>query len=231
MAADMTVLFYTANRTPAHFMAHVRRLLLDAIGDLPLVSVSQQPMPDFGRNVCVGDIGQAYLNIYRQLQVGAQAITTPYIAFAEDDILYPPSHFTAGRAAAQPDAFAYDMHKWSLYTWVRPPIFNLKLHGATTGCIAPRALLLAALEERFARWPGDSAPLKYWGEFGRYERQLGVTVQRVIEFRAPDPHVVFSHADAIGYQYLGTLKRMGAERMPAIPYWGPAADVMRLHHA
>jgi hypothetical protein len=222
--ADLTVLYYTANVIREPFGELVRQKLLDAIGDLPLIDVSQRPLPGFGENICVGDIGQKYINIYRQQLIGVRAVRTQYVALAEDDILYPPSHFTCWRPPA--DAIGYDMHKWAWFTW-QPACFNHPaIKWPTTGGIAPTALLLAALEERFARFPDErQIPLRYWAEVGRYETELGVTPRTLLKFEAPEPHVVVFHEAAIGYQYTGDRKQLGAFQATEIPYWGTAAQM------
>ena len=225
--ADMTVVFYTANKIREPFGAAVRSRLLAAIGGLPLISVSQQPMPGFGETICVGDIGQSYLNIYRQLLIGAKAARTKYIALAEDDMFLPPSHFTCFRPPE--DAVGYDMHKWSWYSW-RPDLFShYAIKWPTTGCIAPTALIVAALEERFAKYPDDSKTnLGRWSEVGRHENRLGVTPRRLITFEAPEPHVVVFHEFAIGFRYTGTRKRLGSVQAAEIPHWGTAAAMEAL---
>ena len=223
---SLTVLYYTANTLREPFASRVREQLIKAIGDLPLVSVSQKPM-DFGRNICVGDIGQAYLNIYRQILVGAKASETDFVALAEDDVLYPPEHFTT--FLPPKDRVAYDMARWSFYTWSRPAMFSFKNRQTNTSLIAPRVLLIEALEERFAKFPDDSkVPLNHWAEVGRKERELGVTVRKVQEFVSQVPHIMFSHEDAIGYQYLGKRKAQGFLKAYDVPYWGKAEAIMDL---
>jgi hypothetical protein len=223
---SLTVLYYTANTLREPFASRVREQLIKAIGNLPLVSVSQIPM-NFGKNICVGHIGQSYLNIYRQILVGAKASETDFVALAEDDVLYPPEHFTT--FLPPKDRVAYDMARWSFYTWSRPPIFTFKNRQTNTSLIAPRELIIEALEERFAKYPDDSqVPLNRWAEVGRKERELGVTVRKVQEFVAQVPHIMFSHEDAIGYQYLGKRKAQGFLKAYDVPYWGKAEAIMDL---
>src|SRR3990167_3601524 len=91
-SADLTVVYYTSNRIREPFGQRVRDQLLLAVSGAPIVSVSQKPL-DFGDNICVGDIGHTYFNIYRQMLTGAKAARTKYVALAEDDTLYSPEHF------------------------------------------------------------------------------------------------------------------------------------------
>jgi hypothetical protein len=173
----------------------------------------------------VGPIGRSHLNIYRQILAGARAARTAFVACCEDDALYTPGHFTAYRPA--PDAFAYNLNRWGLYTWTDPPVFNFKRRRVVNQLIAPRLLLIEALEERFAKFPDASAiPVKYWADPGRREAQLGVTVRETVTFRSPEPNIVFSHPEAFGYLELGRKKRMGLERCDALAPWGKAAEVL-----
>jgi hypothetical protein len=89
---DRTVIYYTSNKEDESFEAKIRAKLLESIGDLPLVSVSQKPL-DFGTNICVGEVGYTYLNLFRQLLLGCEKATTPYIVTAESDCLYPKEYF------------------------------------------------------------------------------------------------------------------------------------------
>lgn len=226
--ADLTVLFYTANVISSHFMESVKRITLNSIENLPLISVSQKPMPDFGYNICVGDIGQKYLNIYRQQLVGAREVKTEFVALVEDDILFPPSHFTCYRPSGM--VAGYDINRWNLYTWKGDFFHKDHRPRMTTGAIMPTVLLVDALEERFAKYPDDSAVnLGIWGEIGRYEAQLGVTVRKTEQFFAPDPFIQTYHKDSIGYQYQGTNKRVGQIRAESIPYWGSVKEIMTLY--
>lgn len=87
-----TVIYYTSNQEDEKFEAKIRENLLSVIGGLPLISVSQKPI-DFGKNICVGNVGVSNQNAHRQLQIGAMAATTPFIHFAEADTLYPKEYF------------------------------------------------------------------------------------------------------------------------------------------
>ena len=88
-----TVLYYTSNTEEERFESNIRKSLLSSIGDLPLVSVSQKPLPGFGKNICVGEHDNCYANEFRQIQVGLKEVKTLYVLTAEADFLYPPEYF------------------------------------------------------------------------------------------------------------------------------------------
>lgn len=225
---DLTLLYYTGNASERPFFARVREHLLSVASDLPLISVTQKPLA-FGQNICVGEIGRSHLNIYRQILAGAKAATTRFVALCEDDALYPRERFL--EFPQVDDAFIYDMHRWSLYTWTDPAIYSLKNRHTNVSLIAPRQLLIEALEERFAKFPDDSkVPLARWAEPGRYEKLLGVTERKIVEYVASEPTVVFTHEDALGYALQGKRKRLGKIRAWDIPYWGKAQDVLNNYY-
>jgi len=90
----VTVLYYTANVEEEVFAQAIRANLLQQMGNLPLVSVSQKPLPGFGHNICVGQHDACYANEYRQIAMGLAIIKTPYVLTAEADVLYPPKYFS-----------------------------------------------------------------------------------------------------------------------------------------
>jgi hypothetical protein len=230
---DLTIIYYTSNwldsRNP-HFLANTRKVLLEAAGGLPIISVSQKPI-DFGQNICIGEIGRSNINIYRQILTGAKAAKTPYVAMAEDDVLYTHAHFHKYRP--QKTDFAYDLSKWSIFTWTKPPMFSYRVNRKVINTlIAKRDALITALEERFNKFkgvPDEKIPTQWWAEPGRYEKELGVTVHPTEAFKTCNPNIVFSHPEALGYLIHGEKKPLGSLRAMELPDWGRAEDILKLY--
>lgn len=88
----LTVIYYTSNREDEAFERKIRARLLKAIGNFPLISVSQKPI-NFGKNICVGEVGVSNQNAFRQFQIGAMSAKTPFVIAAEADCLYPKEYF------------------------------------------------------------------------------------------------------------------------------------------
>ena len=228
MSPDLTIVYITANHINEHFARNIRRQLLLAKGDYPLISVSHKPI-EFGKNLVVGEIERCKLNIYKQLLIGAKAAKTKYIAIAEDDVLYSPGHFSQHRP--KDDRVAYNMNRWSMYTW-KDPVFALKQRRTNTNLIAPRQLFVRALEERFDKYPNpDKQTMDRWAETGRYENRLGVTVQKTENFTSYQPIIVFSHPEALGYLNLGERKRLNPIRAFQLPYWGTAQAISKMYES
>lgn len=236
---DISVIYYTSNYLETenpYFVANTKKQLIKAIGKHPLISVSQKPM-DFGENICVGDIGRSHRNIYWQMLQGCKAAKTKYVAMAEDDIFYSYEHFHT--YVPSRSIFAYDMSKLSLFTWTKPPMYSFRTKRLVVNqLIAPRKMLIEALEERFARvdvlkkkgWTDDQINSK-WGDPGRYEDLLGVTVRPRQEFYCNKPSIVFSHEKAFGYETnQGKKKRLGDIKMMEVPDWGRAEDMLKMYY-
>ena len=224
---DLTIIYYTANKVTDYFYNNTKAQLLKAAGNIPIISVTQKPV-GFGQNIVVGDIGQSVPNIYRQVLIGAKAAKTEFVAMAEDDTLYCKEHFNYNNRTPSKHRFLYNMNRWNLYTWSQPPIFSRKYRMVLNALIAPRELLIEALEERFAKYPKDEMiPLKYFAEPGRYETGLGVTIRETEKWYSDPPIVVFSHPEALNFIQQGERKNLGDERLYSLPYWGTAEEVLR----
>lgn len=228
--SDLTVVLYTANALPSKFATNMRTKLMESIGELPLVCVSQKPM-NLGYNTenIVVKPHRSHVNIYRQALIGALTAKTKYIALCEDDLLYSPEHFKY-RPKQKP--FAYNLGVWSIFTWQEPAMFTYKGGGRVNLCnlICDRVAFIEAMEERFKKHPDESKiDTRIWAEPSKYERQLGVTIQEREEFFTNPPNIMFSHETALSFQGLGKRKRLGEMRAFEIPYWGNAETIKALY--
>lgn len=255
--SDLTIIYYTANLLETanpYFLANTKRQLVKAVGNCPLIVVSHKPTPSFegyngeyvnlvaGRDYSLHNEGRSHLNIYWQILIGCRVAKTEYVAMAEDDILYSREHFhsLAIDRGFRNDrqVFLYDMNKLSLFTWTKPPVFSFRHNRMVVNqLIAPRKMLVEAMEERFARLEElkktgkkEEEILKYWGDPGRYEKYLGVTKRSTDTFMCTCPSVVLSHEFAFGYLLAGELKRLGDLRIIEVPFWGRAEDVLKLFY-
>lgn len=237
MKNDLTIIYYTSNWLEDHnpgFLKYTFTYLMSAADGIPIIAVSQRPvwntLPDQPlKNIVIGDIGRSHLNIYRQLLIGAIEAKTPFVATAEDDILYSHSHFRTHRPP--PHRFAYDLNRWGINTWVKPPLFGYRARPVVNQLIAPTSLLIDSLEERFNKFkgvPDEDVPISFWGDPGRYEKQLGVTVREFECYAAPEPSIVFSHEEAFGFLNHGVRKSVGEFPRTELPGWGTSEQIMAL---
>jgi len=215
---DLTVIYYTADFIPPKFAWIVQNQILTAIGNTNIIQLHQPK-----------DLPRNHLQIYKNALEGAKRATTKYIALCEDDVLYHSDHF---KFRPKDGHFGYNMNVWSIFTWVKPAIFNYKGRINLSGLICERDLFIEAMEERFAKFPDESKiNLGHWGEPGKYEgpNHLGVTERKIEMFNSDMPNVAFSHETALSYENLGNRKKMGQPRALEIPYWGKAEEVIKFY--
>jgi hypothetical protein len=179
---------------------------------------------DFGLNL-IQEEEPSTANIYWQMLRAAKLATTPYIAIAEDDVLYCYEHFNFFRPPM--DTFAYNMVRWQLHTF-DAPLFYWRKRLANYSLIAPRELLIEALEERFAKYPFPDERGGA-GEVGkaRTEHNLGLTPRKMVEYSTTTGIVCLHHEFGMDPLERNGRKRRGMIRALEIPMWGRAEDVMK----
>jgi hypothetical protein len=219
---DLTIIYLTANQQPEHWANYQLETLFKAIEDMPIIIVSRKPTNLPYENI-VDDGPKSHLNMYKQMLKAAKLAKTPYIAAAEDDVLYSRDHFTYMRPPM--DTVAYNGSRWSLYTW--NPVFSVKQRISNCTLIAPRELWIKAWEERLAKFPNDSMPPHRVSEIGRnnQERWMGVSEVKMMWFYSGVPVIHLNH-DA-GTDSVGHNKKLGEHRALQIPYWGKATDILK----
>jgi len=212
---------------PEHWMEYQIDVLKQAIGNAPIVSISKKPM-NLGTNIVEEEHGQRhYWKIYQAMYEAAKIATTPFVAQVEDDALYPKEHFKEFRPPL--DTVSYNRARWSLFSWHE--IYCLRQRISNCTLIAPRLLLIEALEERFAKWP-QGAPHEITGEIGRsiVERKLGVKRRKMVEWYSTTPVVHLNHPTGIDDCQRRKHKAHGQIKAIDIPYWGPCKEILRRYH-
>ena len=127
---DITILHYTANLIDELFAVNIRNHLLSILPkEVPIISISHKPI-NFGKNICVGEIGSSPYNIYKQILIGAQQVKTNFLICHEDDSLYNLEHF---QYRPPKDTFAYNINRWN----VDRRFYFYRARQGMCMCIAP----------------------------------------------------------------------------------------------
>lgn len=221
--SDLTIIYLTANLLPPAWVEYQQKTLLGAIEGFPVISVARKV--GLARGDLITDEGpKSHLTMYKGMLRAAKMAKTPYIAAAEDDVLYPREHFTEFRPPL--DAFAYDMNRWVVMTWSKVPMYSMKVRVSNAVGILPRELFIQAWEERLAKFPGDSMPIHRVSEVGRnnQEEWMGVTQHKRADFYASVATVHVNHPE--GTDSLAFRKAPGPIQAYDIPTWGKASDIV-----
>ncbi len=216
--ADLTVLFITANLVPKAWAMLQWEKLQEATSGYPIITIGREDGYD------IKDTGvKSPENIYRLMLDGAKQATTPYVAIAEDDVLYHKDHFNFYRPSL--DTFAYNQNRFALFTW--NPVYSWRNRKSNCSLIAPRELMIEALGERFAKHPNGMNP-KHTGELGRerVDRWLGVTVRKSIEVYSETSIIQFNHELATEDRQQRRRKALGPIKAYDIPFWGRSIDLV-----
>jgi hypothetical protein len=218
---DLTVIMSTANRVPKEWAKFHKKILLEAIGNTPLITLSFEPL-DFGENLIQEKYG--VIHYYKELLRAARLAKTKYIAIAEDDVLYPEEHFDLRPPKSK---LGYDMNRWVINTWGET-IFYHKPHPANCGLVCERELFMEAWEERFGKF-GDDLPRRLLKEVGRnrYERRYGVREIPTSKMYPLVPYLCFAHVKSVDPGQKYKKKRVWPVRAYEIPKWGRAEDIVR----
>lgn len=210
MNNDITLLFIHAGKLPEKWTAFHK----EQLDKLPY------PVIDLYDEKKMG-----YQRIYDQLLIGCKQATTPYIGVIEDDVLYSPEHFSEFRPPM--DTFAYNNHRWALFTWWKPT-YNWRNRVSNCSLIASRELAIEALEERNAKYPNG---WPYVGELGRWriDKVLGVPKRKLHEWYSTVGIIQINHDNATEDRQLAHWKDWGPVRAYDIPRWGKAADVIKMY--
>jgi hypothetical protein len=204
---DTTILYYTSNREEPIFENKIIDNLIKVSHGLPIISISQQPIK-LGTNISIGDKGQSYLNLFRQILIGAKKATTKYIQYAESDFLYSPDYFNF---EPKEDVYLYD-NIWIVYK--NKDLYYRKIYSEGAQ-IVRRELLIERFKEFLKdkpQWFNGRLKLKGEEPFQHWRHKTP-------RFTG-DPCVSFKTEHGVS-KYTNTLKEYATE----LPYWGDIKEL------
>jgi len=244
---DKTILYITDSRLDPYLANVCRRWLVKNSAGMPIVSVSQEPL-DFGRNICVGNIGRSGANIDAQLLKGLDFVETTWVAIAEHDCLYSTEHMAW---IPQDDQnFYYNDNNWLLQ-------YRNPLHPEWDGQFSYRSRRrvnsqLICSTDRLRRAMSDKCRITSdpdWkaryttgriAEPGCCSRHRTLILARrqpvrrlyqavlsymddylAVDFKTHDPNVDIRHGDNYTGQRRGSLRRFSLEP------WGTMKDILK----
>ena len=219
-------MYISASEIPTEWQRWQISKLLEAAGDIPIISVTRKPL-NLGTNLIDRD-PRSLWNIYVQMLRAAKIATTPFVAMAEDDTLYTKEHFNEYRP--HNDAVSYDRARWSLFVWEKNPIYCMRQRISNCSLIASRLYLIDALEERIDKHP--IPPTKWVGEVGRekVDRALGVTIRNKEEWYCNNPIIQLNHINGSDDTQQKRWKKHGQMKAYDIPYWGKAKNIVEVYN-
>lgn len=221
--SDLTVIFMTCNELPEAWQEYHKKVLLEAIGDADLITMSMKPVDMPGLNI-LQDKPKSLSNIYWQILRACKIATTKYIAIAEADSLYPKEHF---QYRPRKEDFAYNRTHWSLFTW-GDPIYSWRDRQGNYTMIAKREAVIRVLEERYEKYP-EGTPEMHTGEIGRWmvEHWLELKENKVELFYTDIAVINICHELGMDDRSRRHRKTLGHIQALDVPYWGPSNKLIK----
>ena len=230
-----SIIYLTDNSLDPEIMALCQRVLAEAAGDIPIISVSQKPT-DFGVNVCMGEMGRNWLSLYKQLLMGARVAETEWVVIAEHDCLYTSEHLN--HTPETSTEFWYNDNRWLVQWGGNHPELNgmySKWPGkaALSQLVCNRALLEGCIAERVEILEGgDSAKVfgkaepgvTRWAKSGRPVWLRGYLAEHMDKYESRTFKTVLPNLD-IRHGTNFTGPKRGNRRRYELPYWGRFEDV------
>ena len=217
------VLYYTDNCCEERIATASRLQLSRCVNGLELVSVSQYPLPSFGRNIVL-TLGSSILSMFRQIQAGLEAIKADVVFMAEHDVIYHPSHFefTPPRA---------DRYYFNTNVWMLDAATGRALHydgmTKTSGLVAYRETLLEHYRRKVATIEESGWSRRLGFEPGE-KLSKGRIDHKSEWWQSEFPNVDIKHDGCITpgrfelsqYQHGGRRLRKSWMLTDTIPHWG-----------
>ena len=206
---DKTIIYYTAQIERNGFESKVIENIKRVKGDIPVISVSQRPL-DFGKNICVGEVGHSYANAFRQALIGCYEAKTPFVAMAESDCLYPKGYFDF-KPQDREAIYNYD-NAWVLWAKYKKYFKKEQTHGSV---MYGREFAIKVFEEALKGLPK-------WNS-GRVDFTLYKPEYKQIEFGGLP--VINIKTDDAPNKGVWLEKRVA--KTDTLPEWGKASDLLK----
>ncbi|QQG47701.1 MAG: hypothetical protein HY044_01265 [Candidatus Woesebacteria bacterium] len=218
---DVTIIYYSSNREKPEFEQRIRDNILKVCGKLPIISVTQKPI-DFGKNICVGDVGASGFNMFRQVQIACREVKTRFILSAEADCLYPPDYFQF--IPKRDDRCFRNRNLYVMPTY--RAFFWKKEEGATHAQIVGTKFYLETLNKLFEGAPDWSVEEKNFPKERTHQKQEDVFLQNEIEFYETKNAVVQIKTSQSMRHYTHS-DRLDRHKLP---YWGSGSDFRKKYY-
>lgn len=157
------IIYYTDSQLDPEIAEPCRKNLLRAAQEIPIISISQEPL-DFGvENICVGRLKRKIQSMDKQIMCGCQNLSDyDYVFLCEHDVMYHPSYFSV---------LPYDQSRWlfNLNRWFYWPgdgvcCKDKRCNRRTLSqAVMTKKQLVEAYIQRGKTWNDRSVPSRlYW---------------------------------------------------------------------
>jgi len=230
-----TIIYLTDHSLDEKLNKLCQKILLREAREIPIISVSQRPI-EFGKNICVGEIGRSWLSLYKQLKAGIDNVETENIVICEHDCIYTYEHLSF--SPPKDNTVYYNNNTWLVQ-------YDSKDKFEYNGMFSfmPRRYAMSQLvaNKEFMRIDTDLRlrvlmdqtddisviRAQQWAATGR-----SMSIGFLIQHKLPDhPHQRFTTKIPsldIRHNDNFTGSKRGKKRCWELPYWGKLEDIMEI---
>lgn len=210
---DKTIIYYTCNREEEGFEEKIKKKLLEAHGDIPIISVSHKPI-DLGKNIYVGVHQPSNVLLFHQLLLGCKKAKTPFVINAEADFLYPPDYFNFEPPEKNKIYRFRNIRLMYKYHWG----FFRKSYSEGAQ-IAGREYLISVLENALKGIPLRPQPYDH-SKYRKFNPYSNVPFEM---FGGELACLTFKTGDSL-HKFTAVER---SQSLPELPYWGTAKNMRR----
>lgn len=200
------ILYYTANSNPK-----LEEKIRQTIDPSEVISVSQKPI-NFGKNICVGEVGMSEMNMLRQILIGCEASKDEFVYSAEADCLYSPDYFKfiPKKKACYRNNKTYIIGQGRKCYWKKPEggtwcqVINREFYIERLKFLLDGEPMWNAKAKRFLKEKG----LRFFDEYETF-----TTENPCVSFKAKGGMHNYSHSERID--------------IAELPYWGRADNLVK----
>jgi len=217
------IIYYTSHLCDEQILEACRRNLLKACGDIPIISVSLQPL-SFGSNLYLNR-APGVLTMFKQILTGLEHCQADIVFFAEHDILYHPSHFDF--VPPKRDEFYYNENTWKVDSNSGQALFYHTKQ--TSGLCAYRELLIEHYRRRVAKVEKDGFSRHMGFEPGCHAPPRGVDSYKAQRWMSEYPNIDIRHSSNWTAnrwhkeQFRSERSIRGWKESDSVPGWGQTA--------
>jgi hypothetical protein len=217
------IVYYTDNRPDQKILEAVREQIRRGTNGNQIVSVSLQPVPDFGQNIVL-PLERGYLTMFKQILAGIEACDADIIYFCEHDVLYHPSHFEF--VPPRDDVFYYNENCWKVDAVGNDGKALFYYCKQTSQLVAYKKLLLEHYRKRVERVEKEGFTRRMGFEPGTHSPPRGICNNKAESFWSREPNIDIRHTKNLTAnrwrqdQFRSQRSCRGWKMAEEIPGWG-----------
>lgn len=205
------IIYLSSNQEDPEFEKKIQEDIAKKHGNMQIISVTQKPT-NFGKNICVGEVGASGFNFCRQVLIACENANTDFVIHTEADCLYSPDYFKFN-----PEKLDACYRNTNIYVQKYKQDFACKKEMSTFSSIVGREFYIKRLKYLFEGMPMWSM------EYKNFPKEIGKSLFDKFEyFETEYPCLSFKTGK-------GMRHHSHTDEVPVykLPYWGSITELKK----